>query len=394
MEKILTKNSNLWTSNFVFACLANFLMGFSFYLLMPTLPFYLSEQFHVDNSTIGLVVSCYVIAALIIRPFSGYLVDSFPRKWVYMISFLCFVGFSFGYLIAGTILFLVVLRFLHGLTWGVITTAGNTLAIDIMPAEKRGQGIGFYGLSLNIAMAVGPVAGIFLYQHYNFTMLFYSAIATGLLGMILAQFIHAPVKPRVKHHTALSLDRFLLVKGIPVGINLLLITISYGMALSFAAMYGKETRADNPGLFYVLLAIGIGVARAISGKMIDGGQINKACLIGLILLTTGLSAFSLLTIPAVYYMSALVIGIGYGISFPAFQTIFIDMANHNQRGTANSTYYTAFDIGVGSGMLLAGKIAAVASLSAAFGFSAIACLLAILFYVKISAASYQKHKLV
>lgn len=386
--------ANLWSSNFVFACLANFLMGFSFYLLMPTLPYYLTERFHSDNSTIGFVVSCYVIAALVIRPFSGYVVDRFSRKTVYMISYLLFVTFCFGYLVAGTILFLIVLRFLHGLTWGIITTAGNTLAIDIMPSQKRGQGIGFYGLAFNISMAIGPVAGIFLYQHYDFNVLFYSAIATGFIGMILAQFIKAPVKPRIQHHTALSLDRFLMIKGIPVGINLLLITISYGMILSFAAMYSKEMNADNPGLFYVLLALGIAIARAFSGKMIDRGELNKASLSGVILLAVGLSVFALWRIPAVYYMIAVILGLGYGIAYPAFQTIFINMANHNQRGTANSTYYTAFDIGVGSGMLLAGKIAAVASLSAAFGFSAIACLLAILFYIKISAASYQKHKLV
>jgi len=393
MTENITAKSGLWTRNFSFACVANFLMGFSFYLLMPTLPFYLAERFHTDNSTIGLVVSCYVIAALVIRPFSGYLVDSFSRKMVYMISYLLFVGFCLGYLVAGTILFLIVLRFLHGLTWGIITTAGNTLAIDIMPSEKRGQGIGFYGLAFNISMAIGPVAGIFLYQHFDFNILFYSAIATGFIGMVFAQFIKAPIKPHIQHHKALSLDRFLMLNGIPVGINLLLITISYGMILSFAAMYSKEMNADNPGLFYVMLAIGIAGARAFSGKMIDKGELHKAALLGITLLAIGLTIFALWHIPAVYYLVALLLGVGYGIAYPAFQTIFINMATHHQRGTANSTYYTAFDTGVGTGMLLAGKIAAMASLAAAFGFSAIACFIAILFYWKISIGSYQKHKL-
>ncbi len=394
MKENIAVKSGLWTSNFRLACLANFLMGFSFYLLMPTLPFYLAERFHTDNSTIGFVVSCYVIAALVIRPFSGYLVDSFSRKTVYMISYLLFVGFCLGYLVAGTILFLIVLRFLHGLTWGIITTAGNTLAIDIMPSEKRGQGIGFYGLAFNISMAIGPVAGIFLYQHYDFNILFYSAIATGFIGMVFAQFIKAPVKPRIPHHAALSLDRFLLVKAVPVGINLLLVTISYGMILSFAAMYSQEMHADNPGLFYVLLAVGIATARAFSGKMIDKGELHKASLLGIILLAAGLGVFALWRIPAIYYTIALIAGIGYGVAYPAFQTLFINMASHNQRGTANSTYYTAFDTGVGTGMLLAGKIAAMASLGAAFGFSAIACFIAIFYYAKISVASYEKHKLV
>ncbi|MDP4208584.1 MAG: MFS transporter [Bacteroidota bacterium] len=392
MERVEGSKAVLWSSDFVFACVANFLMGFSFYLLMPTLPFYLVDQFHAGKSLVGIVVSCYVIAALLIRPFSGYLVDSFSRKQVYLLSFLFFVAFYFGYLAAGSILFLAILRFLHGLTWGVITTAGNTLAIDVMPAEKRGRGIGFYGLALNISMAIGPVAGIFLFEHYSFILIFYTAIISGSVGLILAAFIKDRPRPKV-HHAPLSFDRFLMVKGIPVGINLLMITISYGMVLSFAAMYGKETHATNPGLFYVLLAVGIGGSRVISGKLIDSGKVNRASMIGIILLAAGFAVFSIWKIPVVYYLSALVVGTGYGIAFPAFQTVFVNMAPHYQRGTANSTFYTAFDLGVGIGMLLAGKISAMANLSAAFGFSAVACLLSVVYYWEISAASYDKNRL-
>ena len=386
--------TKLWTRDFTFACIANFLMGFSFYLLMPTLPFYLTSHFAASKTMIGVVVSCYVIAALLIRPFSGYLVDSFPRKLVYMLSFVTFVLFSFGYLIAGSIFFLIVLRFLHGLTWGVITTAGNTLAIDIMPSAKRGQGIGYYGLALNTSMAVGPVVGIFLYQNHPFETLFYLAIITGFVGMVFAQFIRAPHREIVRHHEAITLDRFILMKGIPLGINVLMLTIAYGMILSFAAMYGEEVRADNPGLFFTLLAIGLAGSRGFTGKMIDGGKLNKASILGIAVLSIGFIAFSTWRIPEVYYVSALVIGMGFGISFSAFQTIFVNMAPHHQRGTANSTYYTAFDLGVGIGMLLAGKIAAMASLGAAFGFSAVVCVLALVYYKKISAASYNRHKLI
>lgn len=393
METIQEKKPKLWTSNFIFACIANFMMGFSFYLLMPTLPFYLVEQFHISPSMIGIVVSCYVIAALVIRPFSGFLVDSFPRKLVYIISFVLFVAFNFGYLIAGSVLFMILLRFMHGLTWGVITTSGNTLAIDLMPAEKRGSGIGFYGMSLNLSMAVGPVAGIFLYQHYNFISLFYTAIISGILGMVFAILIHAPHKKKIAH-APLSLDRFILLKAVPVGINLLLITMSYGMILSFAALYGKEMNAGNPGMFYTLLAIGLAGSRIISGKLIDKGEINSISLIGITTLAISFIAFSVFKIWWVYYLVALLIGFGYGICFPAFQTIFVDMASHKQRGTANSTFYTAFDLGVGLGMLIAGQISAIADLSSAFGFSALACTLSILFYWKISMSSYRRNKLV
>ena len=111
-----TKTENLFTANFFLAWGANFLMGFAFYLLMPTLPFYLVEKYGADKGVVGLIMSSYVIAALLIRPFSGFMVDTFSRKMVYIISFLLFVILTGGYVVAAFITLLFVLRCLHGLT--------------------------------------------------------------------------------------------------------------------------------------------------------------------------------------------------------------------------------------------------------------------------------------
>ncbi|MBN2744150.1 MAG: MFS transporter [Marinilabiliaceae bacterium] len=377
-------SNNLWSPNFIYSCTANFLMGFSFYLLMPTLPYYLVDAFDADKTTIGVVVSCYVIAALLIRPFSGFLVDSFSRRSIYIISFGAFVAFTIGYLAVDSIAAIIVLRFFHGLTWGVITTAGNTLAIDVMPADKRGRGIGYYGMALNLSMAIGPMVGLFLQQRHPFSLLFWLAIATGFMGLITAYFIR-PLHPHARQpHRAISLDRFLMLRGIPLGINVVMITLSYGMILSFSALYSADMGASNPGLFFTLLAIGLGVARAFSGTMIDNGHIRRASLLGIAILASCFTLFVSIQNPAIYYISALIIGVGYGVVFPAFQTGFVNMASHHERGTANSTFLTAFDIGVGLGMLLAGKIAESFSLAAAFGVSAALCFLGLVYYLLLS----------
>lgn len=383
----------LWNANFVFACAANFLMGISFYLLIPTLPFYLVEKFAASKDTIGMVMSCYVIAALLIRPFSGYMVDTLNRKWVYILSFLLFVGLIAGYLVAASVLFIFILRFWHGLTWGVITTAGNTVAIDIIPAEKRGEGIGMYGLSLTLSMAIGPMVGLFLQDHYNFEVIFYASFFIGLVGLLFALFIHVPERLHIIHN-ALSLDRFLLIKGIPVGINLILISLSYGMLLSFAAMYGKENNVSSTGLFFTLMALGMAVSRFFSGKMIDVGKIRLVTIIGLGTLTFGFLLFTLSSEASLYFIASFFIGLGYGVTSPTFQTMFINLGTHHQRGTASSTFLTAFDIGVGSGMLMAGKIATAFSLTVAFGVSTISCIASILFYIYFTDGYYVNNKLI
>ena len=110
----------LWTRDYIFLCLANFMMCFAFYLLVPTLPFYLEAEFDASKSIIGMVLSCYTIAVLAVRPFSGYIADTFQRKPVYLIAYFLFVSIFCGYLLAGTLTMLMIIRIAHGLAFGIL----------------------------------------------------------------------------------------------------------------------------------------------------------------------------------------------------------------------------------------------------------------------------------
>lgn len=382
----------LWTRNFICMCLANFLMGFAFYLLMPTLPFFISSKFGTDKSMIGIILSCYVIAALSVRPLSGFLVDSFSRKTIYILSYVAFVGLFLGYPYTGTLFLIILLRILHGFTWGTISTSGNTLAIDIMPASRRGEGIGYFGLTSNLSMAMGPLVGLYIMEHLSYNPIFYTAAICGSAGLIAALMVKSPFRPK-RLRQALSLDRFILVKGIPIAINTLLFATPYGMIISFAAMYGKEWYIENTGMFFTYLALGIGISRIFSGKLIDRGKVHAVSTAGLSLLVISFLLFSLLHTSFFYFLSAMLIGAGYGTIFPAFLTLFVDMVPHNQRGTANSTWLTAFDLGIGLGMILAGKIAQASNLSVAFGSGAFLAAVSVVYYRKVSRGSYERNKL-
>ena len=138
------------------------ILYFGFWLLIPVLPFYLSEVFSAGNSTIGIILSCYTVAALCIRPFSGYFLDSFARKPLYLI--ILYTTMFAGYIIAGSLTLFIMFRIIQGVSFGMVTVGGNTVVIDIMPSSRRGEGLGYYGLSNNIAMAVGPMSGLFLHD--------------------------------------------------------------------------------------------------------------------------------------------------------------------------------------------------------------------------------------
>lgn len=174
----------LVTSDYCFILAANFLLYFGFWLLIPVLPFYLSEVFEAGNSTIGIILSCYTVAALCIRPFSGYLLDSFARKPLYLLAYFIFMSMFAGYIIAGSLTLFILFRIIHGISFGMVTVGGNTIVIDIMPSSRRGEGLGYYGLSNNIAMAVGPMSGLFLHdarnELYHHFLLFSGGMPIGL----------------------------------------------------------------------------------------------------------------------------------------------------------------------------------------------------------------------
>ena len=157
----------LWTRNFTTCAIVNFLLFFSFYQLLPILPLYIIEKFQTDNATAGVIISLYTIGALACRPFAGFLVDTLSRKPLYFWTFFAFTLCFLGYKTVGLLPILAVVRFAHGLFFGISSTASNTVAIDSLPTSRRGEGIGYFGISVNLAFATGPMPGMFLYEAFG-----------------------------------------------------------------------------------------------------------------------------------------------------------------------------------------------------------------------------------
>ncbi len=393
----------LVTPDYCFILAANFLLYFGFWLLIPVLPFYLSEVFKTGNCTIGIILSCYTAAALCIRPFSGYLLDSFARKPLYLLAYFIFSMIFAGYLIASSLTLFIILRIIHGVSFGMVTVSGNTIVIDIMPASRRGEGLGYYGLSNNIAMAVGPMSGLFLHDAgTSYPVIFCTSLASCLIGLFCASRVKTPYKPPVQREP-ISLDRFILLKGIPAGISLLLLSIPYGMATNYVAMYAKQIGIHtSTGLFFTFMAIGMAISRIFSGKIVDKGKVTQVISAGMYLVVFSfflLSAcvyiisWNSVACTIVFFVIALLLGVGFGIMFPAYNTLFVNLAPNNQRGTATSTYLTSWDVGIGIGMLTGGYIAEVSTFGKAYLFGACLTIISALYFNGKVTPHYHKNKL-
>nr|WP_320965941.1 MFS transporter [Bacteroides intestinalis] len=393
----------LVTPSYCFILAANFLLYFGFWLLIPVLPFYLSEVFSAGNSTIGIILSCYTVAALCIRPFSGYFLDSFARKPLYLMAYFIFMTMFAGYIIAGSLTLFILFRIIQGVSFGMVTVGGNTVVIDIMPSSRRGEGLGYYGLSNNIAMAVGPMSGLFLHDAgMSFTTIFCCSLGSCIAGFVCASLVKTPYKPPVKREP-ISLDRFILLKGIPAGISLLLLSIPYGMTTNYVAMYAKQIGINaTTGFFFTFMAIGMAISRIFSGKIVDRGKITQVISAGLYLVVFSffllsacvyLISWNNMLCTVVFFAVALLLGVGFGIMFPAYNTLFVNLAPNSQRGTATSTYLTSWDVGIGIGMLAGGYIAEVSTFDKAYLFGACLTIVSMLYFNGKVAPHYHKNKL-
>lgn len=394
----------LFTSSFIFACFGNFFLFFGFYLLLPILPLYLIETFGTNKSTVGIILSCYTLSALLIRPFSAFFADLYNRKPLYLWSYFFFVFLFVSYPVATSIALFFSMRVLHGLAFGSVTTTGNTLIVDIMPPSRRGEGLGYFGMANNLAMATGPMMGLFLHDmigSYNF--IFYTALFSGVIGLACATMIKNIKKEKVIQKEAISLDRFFLSKGVFSGISLLLLGIPYGMITTYVALYGKEIGINKGiGLFFSLMAVGLIISRLFAGKLVDRGKLVKVISVGSIitlfsfLLFSYIGKFNVISpiLPMIlFYTMALIFGIGYGMMFPAYNTLFVNLAPHNRRATASSTYLTSWDIGVGIGLILGGSLADLGGFSLAFFFGFITTAISTFIFVKKAGPHFEKNKL-
>ena len=397
--------------------IANFTLFFAFYLLTPLLPLYLSEHFHATKDVIGVVLSGYTVMALLSRPFSGYLVDTFDRKKVLMWCFFLFFIFFAGYLAASTLLLFTIVRTLHGAPFGSVTVANSTMTIDVLPPSRRNEGIGYYGLGNNLGMAFAPSAGLFIYHEtHNFELLFWLALVIAGIGLCVDASLTPSPSPAGRgvthpqshskggksnkqdgnHNPSLweghrvgssliSLDHFFLTNGWLLAVNMVFYGFCFGVLSNYLAIYCKEVmgRTGGTGLYFALLSVGLIATRLQGNKGLREGKLTRNAAQGVLLSSIGYVLFVACPNDFGYYGSALFIGLGNGRIWPAFQNMMIAMAHNNQRGTANSTILVAWDIGMGLGVLLGGVVAEHIGYVTAFWMTAVAQMAgSLLFYLK------------
>ncbi len=397
--------SKVWSKDFILIFISNFLVFLCYYMLVPILQLYFSDTLGYGESMAGIIVASFTIASLTIRPISGFIVDKFNRKPLYLLCYGLFTLAMGGYAMASSLTLIILLRVMHGYGFGLNTVGGLTYAIDVLPAERRGEGIGYFGVAYSVAMAVGPLFGIELrdfamtHDWFSFEDIFLIAFGIGCLGLLLI----LPIKPvynadKKSANSApqkMSVGRFILLRGLPCVLIIVLTGYGYGAISNFVARYAKDASfvGANAGYFFFVLASGIVVARILSAKMINRGGVLKATYVGGALVVASYALFLICTNAIIFYTLALLFGLGFGYFGSSFQTMLVTLAEPTQRGTASATYYTFWDMGIGIGIATGGFMLEAFDFQALLILCVSLVVVSLIYFRLVSDKYYASHKL-
>ncbi|WP_106498379.1 MFS transporter [Lentibacillus sp. Marseille-P4043] len=352
--------SKLWTKDFIIVSSANFFLYLVFYLLLVTMAVYAVEEFNVSESQAGLVTGIFIIGTLIGRLFIGRMITSVGNKKMLYFGLIFFILTSLLYFINGGITFLLITRLLHGIALGMASTATGTIIAEVIPEERKGEGIGFYSMSITLATAIGPFIGLYMSQQTSYQAIFIFCLALGIISFIISIFAKIPVmeKPaKSDKPNKLKLSDFIEPKALPIAIVVLIISLGYSSVLSFINFYAIEIDlVDVASLFFVVYAVAILVSRPFTGRLMDMKGANSVMYPAFVLFTAGLLLLSTAENSIVLLLAGVLIGFGFGNMQSTTQAIAVKVTPPQRIGLATSTYYIALDAGLGFGPYVLGFI--------------------------------------
>ncbi|WP_339226409.1 MFS transporter [Oceanobacillus sp. FSL K6-2867] len=370
----------IWTRDFVFICLANFFVFFGFQMTLPTLPLFVKELGGSDQ-LVGIVVGIFTFSALIFRPYAGHALESKGRGFVYMVGLAVFVLSVGAYAFIASIVLLFIIRIVQGIGWGLSTTAGGTIATDIIPPARRGEGMGYFGLSGNLALAFGPALGLTLVGIISFSELFLICAALGLVAFLIASRIRYRKVDYSEHKTTTVKFDIFEKTALQPSVLLFFITATFGGIATFLPIYAIEKNVEGIQLYFLVYAIFLMISRTFSGQIYDRKGHLYVFLPGTILIFIAMLLLAWLPSTVALLIAAGLYGLGFGSVQPALQAWSVEKAPAHRKGMANATFYSFFDLGIGIGAIAFGQLAYFLGYGSIYIVSAGSVMLSIMLYI-------------
>jgi MFS family permease len=352
-------NTKLWTKDFVIVSAENFFAYFTYYLLIATITLYATERFHASPSIAGLATGIFIIGTLFGRLFSGRSIDQVGRKRLLIIGFIAFLLTTLLYFVVNNLVFLILVRILHGAAFGMTSTATGTIVADIIPQERRGEGIGYYALSTTIAAAIGPFLGMYVIQHARFEINFVICLVVLAVSFLAAFLLKVPkVELTTMEREKMKewkWENFFESKAIPIAIVCGIIAFCYSSILSFLTSYSEEIHLQAvASFFFIAYALAILISRPFTGRWFDRFGENPVMYPTFLLFAGGLILLGVTHQGIFLLLAGVLVGFGYGNFLSNAQAVAIKVSPEHRMGLATSTFFIFADGGVGIGPFVLG----------------------------------------
>lgn len=369
-----SKNEKLFTSNFILTSASTFALFTSFYFLLVTLPIYL-EKLGGSESEIGLIIGVFTISAVLLRPFIGQVSDRQGRKKILLAGMLVFLISMMLYNYTTNVTSLLVLRVLHGIGWGAATTAVTTIIADIAPPRRRGEAMGIFGMSSNVAMAIGPALSFMVLVSYDFPVLFMVCTAIAFISILLILPVSETVVVRPK-------TPLFSREALSPSILMFTISLTYGSIVSFLPIFATKQGIANPGIFFSVFAVTLIAVRMIAGKLSDKKGRKFVIAPGMMFVILGLWVLSSASSLQSFLIATLFYGLGFGAVHPALLALLVDKVDEKGRGAAMGTFTAAFDLGIGVGSILLGLVLQYTNFQIVYLTGALCVFLAMIWFMR------------
>ncbi|MCY7808072.1 MFS transporter [Bacillus spizizenii] len=378
VEKIHTVK--MWSLSFVFVTLSNAFLFMVFEMLLPTLPLFVTA-IGGGAKQVGLVTGIFMISAIAIRPFAGVLAKRFNKKYLLIFGIVISASSTGAYYLASDVSVLLLIRLIHGAGFGLATTYFATIAAEIIPKERRGEGIGYFGVGETIAVSVGPMIGIAALELYDFERLFLGGMSILLLAVLMAVLVRRRPEARDTAEKGMVKVKVLEKRVLFPSFLILLVGIAASGIMSFFSLYAIEKGFRSVGMFFFLIAAASFLIRLISGKIFDRFGAAAILIPASIFSIVGLSILYIAQTNAMFFTAAICYGFGFGSIFPAIQTWCINLVEEHEHEDAMGTFFNFFDMGIGGGSLLLGVVATIYSYQELYIASVLVYLLFLLLYI-------------
>ena len=351
----------LWSPAFINYGVSSGIFYMTQYVLVAALPIILTSELGGSALDAGLAMTYFQIGTILCRPFAGRLIDGLDKRVILLVSSVLFFIIMGLFNFTTSLDAIFVLRGLHGVIFALGTTVMAALAVVVLPASRKGEGINMFAVFSNIAMVLGPAVGLYALQAYGSSALYIFLTGMTALALILSNIIRLPkelAKPKQKSSKGWHISQFIEKQSLPWALMGLFIGFTYSGVLVFIPIELNSMGAGVWGsVFFALFALMIIISRPLVGKIYARFGSKFVIYPGVALFILGLAALGIVTTPSGIICTAPLLGLGYGAAQPAFQALAVQSAPIERAGVSTATYFLALDIAVGVGSVVLALIA-------------------------------------